>query len=382
MIGKEAVLNWLAKQNGVITTQGAVVSRESYSGNDVIAKNSSKSYADLRGYLPVERWIMSTVASQSRLAYLEEGVTRIPIGNEIASLRDLAAVAEQELFGSYFTKWPLAKILDVGGVPIESSFGSVEVPPGAVEVHRGVFIDGKMKGPGKLEAYFYPPSVISRSDATLRIGFKSGVTKEDVREALLKFGVDDSMYALLREYPVLPMTGWTVPEGVMHSTAAYVTFEIQVPQDGYNAATWKFGQRLEGVERSKAYREKVLKGLPDEHAYIEQLIDWELSTDDGFKEKYGRVPKVLEEGVWGRRYQIFYDAFYGEGWEILPGQSFRLDAFAAPRAGVLWSGAGTINGHVLSSEGKNEFLVVPKTEVVVNNTGNTALVLYVFEPLR
>lgn len=381
MVHKDDILTWLKKTRGVLTSTNTIVCRESYSGNDVIAKNSSKEYADERGYLPVEHWIMSTVESQSRLAYPGEGITKIKINAETVTLRDLVAVAEDTLFGSHFKNWPLGKILDIGGTPVKSSFGTTEVPPGAVEVHRGVIVDGRAVGPGKLEAYFYPPTDVQK-DALLRLGLKPSVAKEDVYSALLKFGIDDSMYTLLNEYKVEPMTGWTIPAGVVHSAAAYVTFEIQVPQDGYNAATWKFGQRLEGEERLKAYQAKALKGLVDEKAYVEQLIDWELSTSTKLPETYRHLPKVLSEGSWGRRYQVFYGTFYGEGWEVAPGASMVIPATEVPVGGVVWTGKGTLNGNEIARSGMNEFLITPHTNVELVNDSDTPLILYTFEPLR
>lgn len=381
MLTREAVVAWLKKTRGVLTSSGTIVCRESYSGNDVIAKNSSKAHADERGYLPVEHWIMSTVESQSRLAYPGEGVTKIVIDGEMVTLRDLVSVAEDVLFGKHFKNWPLAKILDIGGAPVESSFGTKEVPPGAVEVHRGVIVDGHAVGPGKLEAYFYPPTPLT-TNALLRIGIKPGVTKEDVQASLRNFGIDDSMYALLNEHKVEPMTGWTIPAGVLHSAAAYVTFEIQVPQDGYNAATWKFGQRLEGEERLKAFSAKSLKGLADEKAYVDELIDWGVSTSTSFKEKYHHTPKIISEGSWGKRYQVFYNCFYGEGWHVEPQSALTIMAVDEPIAGVVWAGQGTLNGNDIATEGASEFLITPYTNIEIVNRGDSPLIVYSFQPLR
>lgn len=48
------------------------------------------------------------------------------------------------------------------------------------------------------------------------------------------------------------------------------------------------------------------RGLHSHH-FISELVEWEMSTDPKFKEKYYRPSKVLEHGDWGRRIQIFFD---------------------------------------------------------------------------
>lgn len=380
---RDTLARHLRASAGVLVAKSAIVARESYSGRSIIAPNTNPEDADERGYLPVELWIMSMVESKSRLARQGEGLTKISIDGTEYSLKELAQAGEELLFGSYRTCWPLAKILDIGGVPTKSSFGTVEVPPGAVEVHRGAIVNGRATGLGKTEAYFYLPKRTEGDDsATLRLGFKSGVTKERVIEALKHFGADDSMYELLNEFKVETKTGWTVPSGLVHAAAAHVTFEIQVPQDWYNALTWKFGKRLEEDKRKAAFSEKSLKGLKDEQAFIDELIDWELSTSQALTGKYFHTPARVSSGKWGTRSRVFFGNFYGEEWEVLPGQSMHVPASEVPRAGIVWRGEGTINGIPLTMHGKNEFLAVPHTTIQIQNKGRETLSLYTFEPLQ
>ncbi len=60
-----------------------------------------------------------------------------------------------------------------------------------------------MVGPGKLEAYFYPPihlepHVLELPRAVVtRLGVRSDVSKDDVLSAIHDFGTSDRLYSLL-----------------------------------------------------------------------------------------------------------------------------------------------------------------------------------------
>lgn len=376
----------MKEKGGVLITKSTVVYRESYFGNDIIAPNSSPDTADSRGYVPVELWIMSATEAENTIRVAGEGLTKIQIFEEDISLADLKHIAGPILFGEYAKSWPLTKILDIGGHPVETSFDTKETPPIPVHVHGGNIVGGEVQKPGKSEAYFFPPTDISpyhkKLSVLTRIGLKADVTKEDIKERLNAFGKDDSMYELLTEFPIKPNTGWTVPEGVLHAPGPYLTFEIQLPQDDYNNASWRLGERLEGKERAEKYEEHVLRGLTDENAFVEKVLDWDTTSDQNLSKKYFHDPALIEEGERGKRYQIFFDMFYGEGWEILPNQTFNLSAKKEPQAGIVWSGKGEMNGNKIAQDTMNEFLIIPNTKVVIKNTGPTPLFIYTVEPIR
>jgi hypothetical protein len=60
-------------------------------------------------------------------------------------------------------------------------------------------------------------------------------------------------------------------------------------------------------------------------------------------------PCILSHHTEGRRIQIFHHNFYGEGLEIAPGKEYTREATAQPYAGIIWSGAGEINGMQLDT---------------------------------
>ena len=159
-----------------------------------------------------------------------EGVTRVLLENgAIVGLDALAALAPTELFGEYVDRWPLTKvqpspvflwqfvnlshcfivfalvqILDIGGKAVRPSFApdEPEVPPIPCHVHNGVVIDGKMVGPGKVEAYFFPPLDVPPYNMKLsgvfsRLGVRPDVSRDKVLAAMEEFGATDTLYSLL-----------------------------------------------------------------------------------------------------------------------------------------------------------------------------------------
>ena len=341
----------VSQQRGIIFATPAIVHREQYSGRDIIAKNSAfaSGYTDGRGYVPVEWWIMSITEAENAKKKDGEGLTMLQVGKQQVSLQ--AANEEMHFFNP--ARWPLTKILDIGGEPRETSFGSREVPPIPPHVHSGNVIDGKMTGPGKLEAYFFPPTEKIRDTVITRLGVKKGVTKDDVKQRLTRFGKDDSMYELLQEYVVRPYDCWTIPAGTLHAPGPWVTVEIQLPQDDFNLAGWRLAERTSDRE---LYETMVLRGLKDEEEFAAQAINWETTSDNDFEKNNRRTIEVLAQGAWGRRYRIFFGTFYGEGWEIKAGHEITFEKRRAV-GGVLWEGSGLINGNHLGTA-QREFLSV------------------------
>ena len=380
------IKKWLSETRGVLTTSSARVYRESYFGNSIIAPNSSRADGDHRGFVPTEFWIMSVAENSNPRKLPHEGISRIKIGYEDVLLTALRDSAGHEIFGTYGDQWPLAKILDIGGSTVTTSFGTTETTPVPVHVHGGTISDGKVRKPGKTEAYFFPPTDVPPYNKKLseitRINLKDGITKEDFKKKLLEYGKNDSMYELLHTYPIEPMTGWTIPEGVLHAPGPYVTFEIQRAQDDNNFASWKLGDRLSDDERDSWYQNKVLKGLKDEDAYIDGLLDWQMMTSGEFEKNYFHKAQLLSEGPWGTRHQIFFDMFYGEWLTIAPGQTYTAPSQEKPQAGVIWSGQAMVNGNALMQGGVNEFLCVPHTELTISNSGFYPLLLCVFQPIK
>jgi hypothetical protein len=148
-------------QNGVIFARPALVGRETYAGRDILAQNHqfSPEFQDERGYLTVERWIMSATVAENELPKANEGVSWLQLSDGgVVALTEAVRDCRELLFGSYWEQWPLIKLLDIGGTPLIPSFGGPpEAPPIPFHVHSGYIREGKVVPPGKLEAYFFPP---------------------------------------------------------------------------------------------------------------------------------------------------------------------------------------------------------------------------------
>lgn len=381
----------IEKQQGILFARPAIVHRETYLGNDIIMQNSNISlHGDSRGYVPVEWWIMSLTQAGNEIVQDHEGMSRVLVKGKEVLLTELAEKYEQEVFGQYKRGWPLTKILDIGGKKVTPSFSEIaEVPPIPVHVHSGEIVEGKIQGPGKSEAYFFPPLDITPYNKKLepqktRLGVKNGVSKEQFERALEYFGKNDTAYNLCQEYSINPYDGWTIPAGIIHAPGPWVTFEIQLPQDDFNLLSWQLGQQLEGKELLEKKQELQLRGLQNERDVMQQAVDWENSARDDFKEQFYRPSKVIEKGAWGRRMQIFFDQFYGEAIEVSPGQDFVRAKENRPFAGIVWSGKGMINGNFLNvgHELQKEFLVTPNREVRIKNTGEDVLRIYTVFPIK
>ena len=385
-VRKQEVLDTLHIQKGILFAESSFVYRGTYSGRDIISKNSrfELSYTDTRGYVPVEWWVMSLTQAENEKRIDGEGITTIKLasGNNI-SFKKVSKIAENEIFGSFLNQWPLTKILDIGGLPQKTSFSSeLEIPPIPPHVHSGNIIDGKAVKPGKLEAYFFPPLDIPPYNKDLgkvisRLGLKKDISKEKFKIALNEFAKSDLMYTLLQEYEIKPYSGWTIPAGTIHAPGPWVTFEIQLPQDDFNLAGWRLGERCKD---NSLFDNMALKGLKNEGDFIEQVVNWEISTDQEFEKHYHKDIKIIDSGIWGRRFRIFFDQFYGEGWEIEPQQKLNLKK-DRPIAGIVWSGSGIINDNQISHQNNKEFFIVPNTEIELKNNSDKKLIIFTFEPI-
>lgn len=75
-------------------------------------------------------------------------------------VRSVGEALEANQVGLVSSVHPLGQVLDIGGAAVQPSFkddGNTEVPPIPCHVHAGTVVDGRVQGPGKLEAYFFPP---------------------------------------------------------------------------------------------------------------------------------------------------------------------------------------------------------------------------------
>jgi hypothetical protein len=99
--------------------------------------------------------------------------------------------------------------------------------------------------------------------------------------------------------------------------------------------------------------------------------------------------------------QIFFDGFYGEGFEVKAGQSYTRQKDHRPYGGmkiiiitlwiadnmfvclkgILWTGSGHVNSNRLDTS-HNEFLVTPNTAATFTADATADLFIYVVFPFE
>ncbi|MBI5369337.1 MAG: hypothetical protein HZA54_20040 [Planctomycetes bacterium] len=386
------VVETLRRAAGVLVGVPAIVYRGTYTGRGIVGANETRDAAgaDGRGYVPVEWWVMSVTAAANPVPLPGEGLTavRLADGGTVA-LAELRGPCADLVFGGAAARWPLLKLLDIGGKPVALPGRAPEVPPIPPHVHAGEIVNGRAVGPGKLEAYFFPPVDVPPYSRALgavktRLGLRAGVGRDEVLRALPRFGAGEEMYDLMNEYAIAPYDSWTIRPAVLHAPGPWPTVEIQAPQDDFNLAAWQYGARPDAAGRAGLYRDLCLRGLPDERAFLAEVVDWETSTRPDFRAAFYRAAAVLEEGRWGVRRQIFTGAFYGELVEVRPGERYRRPAGAEPAAGLLWSGRAEVNGTALADGdlARREFLLAPGHGLEAVNPGDGPLLLFLLYPIR
>ncbi len=389
---RDELLKTLREQHGILFAEPAMVWRGTYRGRGILASANDLTglQTDARGYVKVEWWVMSMTAAENPIPVPGEGITRIFIRDESYALDQAAALAGDVLFGAYLHHWPLTKVLDIGGAPVVPDFRPVpEVPPIPPHVHAGRIENGKARPPGKLEAYFFPPTASPPYGLRLegihtRLGLQPGISKQNFLDALEAFGQSDRMYSLLNEFPADAYDCWTIRPGVVHAPGPWPTIEMQTPQDDFNLAAWQLGQRLPEPERQNVFQSLALRGLASSEDFLDQLVDWESSTALDFSDRFYRPATSIEEGFWGRRLQIFFGEFYGEAIELSLGTSWTHPPAEEPFAGLVWSGSGLLNGVPIgaTSSKMREFLAIPQASLTLESDSHDPLVMFTFFPLR
>jgi hypothetical protein len=381
----------ISDNKGILFAKPAFVYRNTYTGRGIIADNQgdTSTCRDSRGYLPVERWILSITKAENPVQVRSEGITELVLSNKTTIPLDEAVDgAGLLLFGSFRNSWPLIKLLDIGGKEVVPDFtSSKETPPIPAHVHGGYVIDGSVRGPGKLEAYFFPPTEVRpynlrTPNVHTRIGLKPATSISEFLAAVRQFGLSDRMYDILNEFPVEPYDTWLVPPGIVHAPGPWITLEVQTPQDDYNLLSWQLGKRLHGTELEQEFKSSVLRGLQSPEELL-SLVNWQLSTSANLKMDLYRKAQMLEKGQWGLLYQIFFENFLGFSIEIDPEQSYVLGKDDRPRAAIVWSGAGRVNDKPILAESLEyqEFLVTPGFDVMIENSGREKLILFVISPI-
>jgi len=367
----------LYQNSGVLFARSAIVWRSTYRGTGLFraAAESRLEFAGREGYRPVEWWIMSATHAENQLSVDGEGTTYLElVGGQRASVREV--LASSAVFGDAASRWPLIKILDIGGEPVRTDQGTRERPPIPPHVHSGYVRNGKLIGPGKYEAYFFLPDATSTEmddrPAVTRIGLRGDVTKQQLIDAVSQFGESDAAYWLLNEYEASPYEGWTVPSGVVHAPGPITTVEMQTPQDDFNLLGWQLGARLAEKEREREWGESVLRGFSSARALVDEAVDFSSEAVGDQQRAMWRPAnsELIATGV--QHYHAFVTPFQGEFYEFSAGAAYTFGPFEGPKSFALWTGRGHANGQPIRADdwGRREFLLAPGSSVEVKAGGS------------
>ena len=268
-----------------------------------------------------ERWFSSTTpADNGPLTSKNEGLSHLVVedggSTELITLRDAVDLLKGQLIGdalwNSYQAWPMySKFFDnQGALPFH--------------IHHNDEYAARVNAFGKPEAYYFPPQVNNHGGdfPYTFFGLQPGVTKEQVRDALVRFSQGDNRITdLSAAHCLTPGTGWDVPPGILHAPGSFCSYEPQKASDVF--------AMYESVSHDKVIPEELLwKDTPESEVgnfdYLVEVIDWELNIDPNFKANHFMAPIPVHETEEMRA------AGYEEKWIC-----YRSEAYSAKELTVL-----------------------------------------------
>ncbi len=275
-----------------------------------------------------ERWFSSTTpADNGPLTSPNEGLSHIVVEDagsaELFLLRDAVEQLKGQLIGedlwNSHQAWPMySKFFDnQGALPFH--------------IHHNDEYAARVNAFGKPESYYFPPQVNNHGGdfPYTFFGLQPGVTKEQVRDALIRFNDGDNRITdLSAAHCLTPGTGWDVPPGILHAPGSLCTYEPQKASDVF--------AMYESVSHDKVIPEELLwKDTPAEekgnYDYLIEVIDWELNVDSDFKENHFMAPIPVDA------MEQMQAAGYEEKWVC-----YRSEAYSAKELTILPGASVTI----------------------------------------
>lgn len=275
-----------------------------------------------------ERWFSSTTpADNGPLTSKNEGLSHIAFeqggSTELIVLRDAVAELKGQLIGDdlwdKYQAWPMySKFFDnQGALPFH--------------IHHNDEFAARVNTLGKPEAYYFPPQVNNHGGdfPYTFFGLQPGVTKEQVRDALVRFSQGDNRITdLSAAHCLTPGTGWDVPPGILHAPGSMCTYEPQKASDVF--------AMYESVSHDKVIPEELLwKDTPQDQVgnfdYLVDVIDWELNVDPNFKANHFMAPIPVNDLA------EMQEAGYEEKWIC-----YRSEAYSAKELTILPGASVTI----------------------------------------
>lgn len=238
-----------------------------------------------------ERWFSSTTPADNGPGTPEdEGLSYVVTQDGKNKVLFLDAVDKygRQIIGDHLQKkyhrWPMfSKFFDnLGPLPHH--------------IHHNDRHAARVNASGKPEMYFFPAQYnnYGAEFPFTFFGINPGVSKEEVKDALMRFSKgDNQLLELSHAYKITVDTGWDVPPGILHAPASLCTYEPQFASDVF------------AMYQSVLYYDHVVpenllwKNCPPEEVgnydYLMDVIDWEGNTDAYFYQNHFMRP-ILADG--------------------------------------------------------------------------------------
>ncbi len=281
-----------------------------------------------------ERWFSSTTpADNGPLTSKDEGLSFVVVedGDKVEKIRLVDAIAElgAEIVGARiwdeYKRWPMySKFFD----------NKAALPHHIHHRDEHAGLTGQL---GKPEAYYFPPQANNHGGdfPYTFFGLNPGVTKEQVRQALLDAaeGRDNAITALAPAHRLRVGTGWDVPPGVLHAPGSLCTYEPQKASDVF--------AMYENITHDQVVPKELLwKDTPKDRSgdvdWLLSVIDWDLNVDPDFAKNRFMAPipvKPLEQmeadGYIENWICYKSDAFSAKELTVLPGATVTIKDAAA-----------------------------------------------------
>ena len=272
-----------------------------------------------------ERWFSSTTpADNGPLTSENEGLSHIAFEDggkaELFLLRDAVDELKGQLLGDQLWEehqcWPMySKFFDnQGALPFH--------------IHHNDEFAARVNAKGKPEAYYFPPQVNNHGGdfPYTFMGINPGVTKEQLRETLVRFTEGDNRITdLSAAYALKPGTGWDIPPGILHAPGSMCTYEPQKASDVF--------AMYESVAHDKVIPEELLwKDTPKDQVgnfdYLVDVVDWEANVDPNFAANHFMAPipvsdlqQMQSEGYEDRWICYRSEAYSAKELTVLPGST-------------------------------------------------------------
>ena len=260
-----------------------------------------------------ERWFSSTTpADNGPLTGEFEGLSFCVFEDGGRTKRFLLRDAVDELKGGLiggrlydaYGKWPMfSKFFDNQG-------------PLPHHIHHRDEHAGNVGAMGKPEAYYFPPQLNNHGGdfPYTFFGLQPGITRDQVREALVNFSKgDNGITDLSVAYRLVPGTGWDVPPGILHAPGSLCTYEPQMASDVF--AMYQSLVNDAVIDESLLWKNTPEDKIGD-YDYLLDVIDWERNVDPHFAEHHFMVPRPV------RPLEEMHGLGYEENWIVYKSPAF------------------------------------------------------------